>query len=756
MSDLASKRLLAEQVDNESHPSNTILDAKVARVKSFLHGVSLVLRHHSAPFEVVKDLIDQVTPYLTVSEEEKFLKRAKYLILWPMARYLINDEPPPADEPFHFTGRFWRWAKPRLRLFTKRNTHLWYSFLQAKRAAEPVSSEIVLSNFVKHRAQMQAPDPLREGCEDELYDEVMEHLSPILRKLRKILKQELEPFFERPQREIHKGSESASWESSRKTGGQAGHLRKLLGVKGLREKEQLFRSAVQHGFIKGTMGILFDPVEEIRARPGELQDLEEILEAEIQEFDSVRRLDAKVEAVLEPFKVRTISKGESLPYYLAKRFQLVLHGAMRKMDCFRLIGRPLDPPDLMDVVRHSEFYLNSQLENWLSIDYSAATDGLSASLSSGIMRELLGNLFLVNPHLYNMMLSVLAPHRVSYPTVDVDSTSLVFPDEGWIVGVGGAESLHLPDRLVVRPSWKVRMEAFAAKRPFTYQVTLHPVDQQNGQLMGSVLSFPILCLANLGLYLTVRGRLRPWAPLKNILGSVLVNGDDMLYIGSQAEWELHAILGKRIGLEMSVGKAYIHPRYANVNSTSVDLDLRRGKTPTEIKFLNVGLLVGRHKVLGKVGSDDEVTKSPVASVIDEVVRGSLPGRQADLFKLYCAIHKQELKKECRGRNLFIPKVLGGMGVQPILGIETSVSPSQLYVAEKLMIDGGLSPITRPMPEGHFVRRSLNRLADPIHLAQEGEEIEIKARTQLGPIQDAILYPYWDMYRKVERGHQNLQ
>jgi len=227
----------------------------------------------------------------------------------------------------------------------------------------------------------------------------------------------------------------------------------------------------------------------------------------------------------------------------------------------------------------------------------------------------------------------------------------------------------------------------------------------------------------------------------------------MLYIGSQAEWELHAILGKRIGLEMSVGKAYIHPRYANVNSTSVDLDLRKGGTPTEIKFLNVGLLVGRHKVLGKVGSDDEVTKSPVSSVIDEVIRGSLPGKQADLFKYYCSMHSKELKKECRGRNLFIPKVLGGMGVQPILGIETNVSPSQLYVAEKLMIDGGLSPIIRPMPNGFFIRRSLNRTADPIHLAQEGEEIEVRARTLFGPIQDAVLYPYWDMYREVDEGHR---
>jgi len=699
---LASKQLLAEQRDHDSQPSNRILDAKVARVQSFLHGVSLVLRHHAAPFEVVESLREQATRYLEVDEEEKFLKRAKYMILWPMARYLKNTEPPQADQPFHFSGRFWRWAKPRLNCFSRRNTHLWYSFLQSKRAAAPVSPEIVLTNFMKHRSQMEQPDPLREGCEgsDELYDEVMESLEPILRKLRKILQQELKPFFERPQREIHKGSESASLESSRKTGGQAGHLRNLLGVVGLREQERLFRSHEQHGFIKGAMGTIFNPVEDVSARYGELEDLEEILQAEIRQFDTVKVLTAKVEAVLEPFKVRTISKGESVPYYLAKRMQLVLHGAMRKMNCFRLIGRPLDPPDLMDLKRQSEFYLDPTENQWMSIDYSAATDGLSAELSAGIMKELLGNLFIENPFLYNMMLSVLAPHRVEYPKV---------------------AGIQLP-----------------------------PVLQQNGQLMGSVLSFPVLCLANLGLYLTVRKRSRPWAPLKNLLGSVLINGDDMLYIGSQDEWDLHTVLGKRIGLEMSAGKAYIHGRYANVNSTSVDMDLANpNSTPVEIKFLNVGLLVGQHKVLGKVGSDDEISESPVSSVIDEVVRGSLPGKQADLFKQYCSMHSRELSLECRGRNLFIPKVLGGMGVQPILGIETYISPGQLYVAEKLIGDEALSPLIRPLPAGHEVRRSLFETADPIHLAQEGEEIEKKARNQFGPVQDMVRWPYWGLYRELK-------
>lgn len=700
---LASEKSSAEHERNFTSPSGVTLDAKVARVNALLHGISLILRHHSAPHVVVKSLRTQLTDYLVVDEEERFLKRAKYVILLPMSRYLKNEEPPKADEPFTFSGRFNRWARQRLNCYSKKNTHLWYSFLQSKRAGLPVTPEIVLSNFQKHRRQMEQPDPLREGCEldEELLNEVLENLAPILHKLRKVLNSELRDFFRNPQREIHKGSESASFESSRKTGGQAGQLRALMDVSGIREKEALFGTVETPGLSKGPRGVTSNTVSMSLARFGELQDLEEILEDEVQRFvDGPIRLDAKVEAVLEPFKVRTISKGESLPYYLAKRMQLSLHGAMRKMNCFRLIGAPLNPADLLEIRNQTNVFMDASEANWLSIDYSAATDGLSASLSSAIMKELLGNLYFENPGLYNMMLSVLAPHFIRYPKVA--------------------------------------------------GVQLEPVEQRNGQLMGSVLSFPILCLANLGLYLTVRKRTHEWAPLRNLLGSVLVNGDDMLYIGTRDEWDLHTELGKRIGLEMSAGKAYYHSAYANVNSTSVNMNLKQPNSdPVEVKFLNVGLMQGQHKVLGKVGSDDEVKEHPTISVIDEVVRGSLPGRQKDIFFQYCAMHSSEIKKEAGGRNLFIPKVLGGMGVSLVPGVETWISDEQVFEARRLSSLNGLHKVVRPLPLGFLIEAPNIVKYDPILLAPEKSEgRESFGRKELRHKREKYLWPYWATFKPL--------
>ena len=201
---------------------------------------------------------------------------------------------------------------------------------------------------------MLKPDPLDEGCEEDMapLDEILENLEPVMFRLRKVMQKELTAFFRNPEKEIHKASESASIEAARSKGGQSGFIRSALGVRGIREQESVLGREYRDRPILGDFGVERESLLPIYGRSGELEDLEDLLLSEVRKHrDSVPVLEAKVEAVLEPFKVRTISKGESLPYYLGKRVQRVLHTAMRSMDCFRLIGRPLDPPDLLDLVR---------------------------------------------------------------------------------------------------------------------------------------------------------------------------------------------------------------------------------------------------------------------------------------------------------------------------------------------------------------------------------------------------------------------
>jgi hypothetical protein len=156
-------------------------------------------------------------------------------------------------------------------------------------------------------------------------------------------------------------------------------------------------------------------------------------------------LHCVIQGVIEPNKVRVISKGPGHHYYLARTLQKALASALRDIPCFVLTGRTLSPTDLIDLSASRQ-----PGDEWFSIDYSAATDGLSTSLSREIFETLLSPI-LTTEELRRAWL-VLGPHQFSYPC---------------------GEALD------------------------------GPYLQRNGQLMGSPLSFPFLCLANLCLYLNV-------------------------------------------------------------------------------------------------------------------------------------------------------------------------------------------------------------------------------------------------------------
>jgi hypothetical protein len=331
-------------------------------------------------------------------------------------------------------------------------------------------------------------------------------------------------------------------------------------------------------------------------------------------------------AILEPLKIRIISKGNAVPYYLAKPFQKALHGIMRKMPVFRLIGQPLCPTMLVDI---ADAALSREL--WCSIDYKSSTDGLSAKLSRLLMEAVTDGF---QPEFQEVIQKTLRPHRCEYP----------------LCRDKGGKKLD----------------------------EIEPVVQQNGQLMGSITSFPILCLANLGLYVLTQRRLGREETLDELMASVLVNGDDMLYPGNLLSYNTQESIGKEIGLEFSVGKSYTHPRYANINSVSFDFDLRkfrsstdtspmkpgigRSSQPYQVTFLNGGLFFGQGKVMGKVGIPGESANTRIlSSTINELLSGALPGRQVDILKQFISLHKRTLLHECRGRNLFVPVSLGGMG-----------------------------------------------------------------------------------------------
>jgi len=731
------------------------------RTDAVLRGLDFVLKHHGAAKLIREELFKQVHSALDSSIDEKvWLKRMKFVLTYPLAKYLRNPLPASPDVAFKPSGALRCWMKQRLCCFSRKNTHLWYSWLQSKRSSLPASDSLIEETYEKHFETLTKEDP----GDDETIDKIMS--IPCFKKLLKRLRKEVARKMKDVDFLESTPSGNASFESTRKIGGQQGVLvdrsqredkytvdeefflqckldtshediyeKCLLSSDRLdpevmvyhpseRAYRKLFRPEVATIPVPDELCTMFDinrtyssnrPVE-FSVKEGRIPygyDDWQTLKNHVSKQLKERPINCCIQGVVEPMKVRVISKGEALPYYICKPLQRAIHDVLRDIPCFRLIGRPFCPTDLIDIAKNSE-----PDYKWFSIDYSAATDGLSMKYSSRIFEKVIKDL---DDDLKVIARRVIGPHSLWYPDV-----AGVMPDE--LRGV-----------------------------------------QTNGQLMGSILSFPFLCLANLGVYLLNTQVLHYGWSDKKRLQSVLINGDDMVYAAPEELWAPHCQYSNNVGLEMSLGKAYCHSVYANVNSTSVHYDLgSKTAQPWQIDFLNVGLIYGQHKVQKKVndgsskgklrkggvtyedgersqfrenGSRDKhyatrwrspliqdedlskLIKRMTDTVTDEsqylvptinvILRGTLPGKQKEVLKIFLSMHHAEIAQECFGlcskrgrvtlftRNLFLPCSIGGMGVERPSNFKFKIEKIQKAVAismeNQLQLNGTLLSSDFPAP-----------------------------------------------------------
>jgi len=206
----------------------------------------------------------------------------------------------------------------------------------------------------------------------------------------------------------------------------------------------------------------------------------------------------RVSAVIEPLKVRLITAGPSSSHCL-KPLQMAMLDGLQKWKCFRGTKSPESIGDFLS-------QLTDKPGIWLSGDYSSATDGLHMDFSQRVISKL----------------------------ADRFEDDPVLAD--WIRYEGGAHMIEYPR-----------------------ESGLKPIHQTNGQLMGSLLSFPILCMANAFTVCYAGGY-----QLKSV--PALFNGDDVA-----AKLPLHVIekwrnTAPQIGMSLSLGKNYINDDWVSINS----------------------------------------------------------------------------------------------------------------------------------------------------------------------------------------------
>jgi len=221
-------------------------------------------------------------------------------------------------------------------------------------------------------------------------------------------------------------------------------------------------------------------------------------------------ISAKIIGLAEPLKIRTITAGAEEAYFEASYLQKFVHGHLRKHPVFRLIGQTLT----LDDINRTFHTLLPPGHFLVSGDYKSATDLISGDLSRACALQIARTTEMPT-HLAMLFVDALVGHEL------------------------------------VQGSGKTKKSA----------------PQQNGQLMGSPLSFPVLCLVNAAL---TRYSLELNTGRVGMMDldsfPLLINGDDVAFVTDRDGYEIWKTITKMGGLLFSLGKNFTSEDFVVLNS----------------------------------------------------------------------------------------------------------------------------------------------------------------------------------------------
>lgn len=708
----------AAKVDQKTTSLASLSETAKRHFTPWWKGVQLVLRHYGCPRTVISSLRWQLMAFIDHDDEMAVTKHIKYVFCHYQSRYLRNVSPE-APSPWVPKGPWRRWSKSRL--LGCKNTWLWYSLLQTKRATATVSEGFEIRSLIKHSQAMRLLDPVEPDqasllMEDSEMDLLIEGLFDETVSLAL-------DFFKRDSHLWRKPSTSASFTAPRGFGA----LQELRDATETR-KERIpvepidWSELTDHNFSISS-GCPFVEIDDLRFESEicitdagitqgiyskgkitvQMQEMLETLDDFSQTYEA-GMLNCRAVAIMEPLKCRIITAGEGLPYTFARFLQKGLWQTLSKLDCFVIDG-PIRATQIEDLY-------DPEIEDglWHSVDYSDATDKLSANVSFKVLQSIIESIGL-DGTAASICYDVLAPHQVHYKKWwpghrlnrlirrgELDIESACYFDAICDSSVSKLELQegHYDDEVV-----DVVPENGEFNPDYWYRIK--PVLQQNGQLMGSVLSFPILCVVNLlSFILAYKDIHGEFDFFEDVLRYVLVNGDDMLFYGTQELADQHARIANSIGLTLTVGKAYQSETWANFNSTCFVISYSGDGSKayaTKVDHMRSGLFFGKRKVQKDERKKTMREEVNYVSTIEEQLKGALPGKSKDLLRLIIREHSQKIREELRGRNLFIHPSLGGIGVPVPTGWSWSVTTDQLSNAFRLInkLDGYAVSAAQPLP-----------------------------------------------------------
>lgn len=418
-------------------------------------------------------------------------------------------------------------------------------------------------------------------------------------------------------------------------------------------------------------GQLIEPIDQDKARACYLFSIFSCYKAYAEDLDPEGAPVSIFNSVIEALKVRVISKGSGAAAHYLKPMQNALWGYLRDFPQFR-IDKPIELSDL-DVIGRLE-----DDEKFLSIDYEDSTNNLHQRWSK-IATELIIEENNVDPIAAEMWRSTLY---------------------GGKVGCG---------ILPTTPSGGILDSPLNASDEKSYFAATVPAAQVRGQLMGNIMSFPILCLAN-G-FVCWCTRMVSTGMYQEPLCDYIVNGDDAVLRCTTRGYAFTEALAKAMGVPLSIGKVYFSRHFFDINSevyTRRDFSGRPWMGPRHkyqsclqmapahyfdiVPYVHSGLLecktrTGEADLLEIV--DCFSNSFSVGGVQNRLLIRCPPQLETAVMKAFYqkVMLNSTFHRYLRNRSWYLPPCLGGLGLTPVI-IGARPKPSFTSATECRRVDRG--------------------------------------------------------------------
>jgi hypothetical protein len=330
----------------------------------------------------------------------------------------------------------------------------------------------------------------------------------------------------------------------------------------------------------------------------------------------------RIAVIFEPLKVRPISAGEALRYGLGKAFQQPLWESLQRFPMFAFTGTPancgLVSRQMSQMLPHERMIgsYDPNFSQWKSSDFKGATNYMHSDLTTVMLDEIYPD-----PLWRRIASDLVESHDIHY----YDSS------------VKGRE-------LVAR------------------------VLQKSGQLMGSMISFPLLCCVNAAVTrLAYEARLKTRLSLREL--PVLINGDDLAMRTDSETLRYWMPLASAVGFTESPGKSYLSTEWVQINSRTYNMQgCSKGLIAVQERpYVNFGIVEGFKK---GIEVQDEPSLELVAVRLG-TVRDEFSGLRPTIRKRVIELFSTRYKERCnaafnKGLIPYVPSLtnpveLGGLG-----------------------------------------------------------------------------------------------